>query len=130
MLEVIRVKQDEARARSLLLLAEERLRDVKDYKPYKKVEEYWDISKELILAIMVARGLNTLSHKTLIEWARNSIGELSIFEINVLDTFRKARNDISYYGKKQKEAIIREFEATIRTTISKLLELAKNEINR
>ena len=125
-MEVIKTRKDRARAKSLIAMAEDRLGDVGGYKPYKKVEEYWDIAKELILAIMHAKGYNTLSHRAMVEWLDENFPEFSDPEIRILDMFRRARNDISYYGKRQKERILFEYESSILKIINKLLEMAKS----
>lgn len=127
---VRKVRKDLRRARSLVSLASERLEDVEGYKPYKKVEEYWDIAKELILALMYASGFHTLSHKAMVGWLARRHPEFSRSELATLDTFRKARNDVSYYGRKQKGGLIREHEGKMREVLHKLRDKAEGVAGR
>lgn len=63
----------------------------------------------------------TLSHKALIEFARDNIKFLTSSDISLIDELRVKRNNIVYYG----ETITREFlktrEESIKKIVNKLL---------
>jgi len=82
-------------------MALDRLKDIKnERKPYKIVEEYYEIMKELATALMYAEGLKTLSHKTLFYYLeKNHSNEFSRQEFILADELRRLRNDIAYYGR-------------------------------
>ena len=124
---MIRIKPDANRASSLLEMAKRRLEDLSSYPKYKQVEEYWDAAKEAILAIMYYIGFHTTSHRELIEWIRKK-GLMESHEVTVLDMLRKARNGISYYGEKEMEKILDNYD--IERIVRKLVKIAESTIPR
>jgi len=101
--EVFSISKDVERAGDLFIMAKERLEIIKILpkdKPYKSIEEYYEIVKELLTAIMYCDGFKTLSHKKLINYFEEKYDELDELEIKFIDDLRKFRNDIVYYGKK------------------------------
>src|SRR3989344_356087 len=99
--EIFRITKDMERAGDLLEMAKERIDMIKILprdKPYKFVEEYYEIIKELLTALMYLDGYKILSHKKLIEYFADN-NEIEHSEIKLVDSLRKFRNDIMYYGK-------------------------------
>ncbi|MBL7148229.1 MAG: hypothetical protein ISS82_05370 [Nanoarchaeota archaeon] len=103
--EIFKITKDKERAKALFDMAKERLEIInilpKD-KPYKIIEEYYEIIKELLTALMYVDGYKTLSHLKLIEYFSKHYEDLDNSQIKIIDTLRKFRNEIVYYGKKNK----------------------------
>ena len=69
--EIFKISKDKERAQDLLEMAKERLELLKlipKDKTYKIIEEYYEIIKELLTAVMYLDGYKTLSHIKLIEY--------------------------------------------------------------
>lgn len=127
--EIFRISVNLIRARSLIEMALERFDDIKnEKKPYKIIEEYYEIIKELITALMYSVGLRTLSHKALIRYLEeNYEKEFTKGEIILADELRKLRNDITYYGKRVSEEFLINNEEKIKKIIKKLIEIAERK---
>jgi hypothetical protein len=122
MSEIFKITKDERRANALANMAKNRYLTLKELKePYRILEEYYEIIKELITSIMYKSGFKTLSHKALVEFAKDNIKLLTSSDIALIDELRIKRNNIVYYG----EIITREFlksrEDSIKKIINKLL---------
>ncbi|MBI3190223.1 hypothetical protein HYZ41_00815 [archaeon] len=101
--EVFKISSDRERAKDLLIMSKERLDIIKiipEEKTYKIIEEYYEIIKELLTAIMYVDGYKTLSHVALIEYFSANYKDLENNDIKLIDDMRKYRNSIVYYGKK------------------------------
>ena len=100
--EVSKGFKDKEKPKSLLNLIELREKNIKSLNKKEFctliVEDYYEIIKELITAIMSADGYKTLSHELLIGYIDKFYKEFSKFEINTMDQLRKIRNDIAYRG--------------------------------
>jgi hypothetical protein len=124
--EIFRISKNEVRARSLVEMAEERLNDIgKESKIYKVIEEYYEIIKELITALMYADGQKTLSHKMLVFYLEKNYKEFDKSEIILIDELRKLRNNIVYYGQKVEEDFLINKKKEIIEIIGKLFRVAK-----
>src|SRR3989344_2874575 len=124
--EIFRITKNLIRAKSLKEMALERLDDIKhEKKPYKIVEQYYEIIKELITSLMYSDGLKTLSHKSLIYYIESSFKEFNKQDIILADYLRRLRNDIVYYGKKVSENFLINNETRIKIIIKKLVDIAK-----
>ena len=127
--EIFRVSASAARAKSLKDMAEDRLLDLKhEKKPYKLVEQYYEIIKELITALMYADGYKTLSHKSLIAYLeKNYNAAFGKDEFILMDDTRKLRNDILYYGKQVDKSFLINHEGRLKIIISKLLNMVNKK---
>ena len=126
--EIFKISVNLIRAKSLVEMALERFGDIKgEKKPYKIIEEYYEIIKELITALMYSEGLKTLSHKALIRYLDENYKEFDRGEIILTDELRKLRNDITYYGKRVSEEFLINNEEKIRNVIKKLTEIAEKK---
>jgi hypothetical protein len=113
-------------AESLIAMAKERFEDInKESKTYKIVEEYYEIIKELITALMYLNGFKTLSHKMLVVYLKDNYKELNESEIILIDELRKLRNNILYYGQKVEKEFLTNHEKDIIKVINKLFSIAK-----
>ena len=130
--EIFRISRDKERARALHDMAKDRLKLLslipKD-RAYRIIEEYYEIIKELLTAVMYADGYKTLSHIKLIEYFSSHYGELDEREIKLIDTLRKFRIGIVYYGKKISQDFLINNEYDIKKIIRILLEIAGNKTN-
>ena len=101
--EIFKISKDKERAKDLFEMAKERLELLKlipKDKSYKIIEEYYEIIKELLTAIMYLDGYKTLSHIKLIEYFSSNYRELDEVQIKLIDTLRRFRIGIVYYGRK------------------------------
>jgi hypothetical protein len=120
--EIFKISKDEKRANALKEMAKDRYEKMTSLKePYRIVEEYYEIIKELITSFMYNQGLKTLSHKALVEFASENIKSLSSKEISLIDELRIMRNNIVYYGERVSLEFINSREKTIKEIINKLL---------
>jgi len=119
--EVFKITKDERRAKALKDLAKNRYSNIKELKePYRIIEEYYEIIKELITAFMYKSGFKTLSHKALVEFARENIKILTSAEISLIDELRVKRNNIVYYGETVSKEFLKAREESIKRIINKL----------
>jgi len=123
MSEIFKITKDERRAGALINMARNRYLTLKELKePYRILEEYYEIIKELITSIMYKLGFKTLSHKALIEFAKENIKILTSSDISLIDELRIKRNNIVYYGETITEKFLKEREESIRNIINKLFK--------
>ena len=122
--EIFRISKNNIRSESLRDMSIERLEDInKESKTYKIVEEYYEIIKELLTALMYADGVKTLSHKILVEYLENNYKEFDKSQIILIDDLRKLRNNIVYYGQKVEKEFLINHEREIKLIINKLLQV-------
>lgn len=120
--EIFKITKDEKRAKALFEMAKERHRTITNLKePYRILEEYYEIIKELITSIMYSSGFKTLSHKALVEFAEKNIRSLSKQDISLIDELRIKRNNIVYYGQKITLEFLKNRENSINKIIRVLL---------
>ena len=120
--DIFKITKDEKRANALIEMAKNRYKNMNFKEPYRLIEEYYEIIKELITSFMYKQGWKTLSHKALIEFAAENIKILSPNEINLIDELRVKRNNIVYYGEQISFEFLKSRENTIRRIIDKLLK--------
>lgn len=127
--EVFKISSDKARARDLLIMSKERLDIIKiipEEKTYKIIEEYYEIIKELLTAIMYADGYKTLSNVALIEYFSANYKDLENNDIKLIDDMRKYRNSTVYYGKK----ISREFLVNNKNDIKRVINILSKIVEK
>lgn len=125
--EIFKITKNELRSRSLIDMARERFNDIKkESKVYKKIEEYYEIIKELITALMYSNGFKTLSHKMLIIYLEKNHKDFDKSEIILMDELRKLRNNILYYGERVEEEFLINNEKEIISIINKLFTITKS----
>ncbi len=131
--EVFKISKNIERAEDLFEMAKERLEILKlipKDKTYKLVEEYYEIIKELLTAVMYADGYKTLSHIKLIEYFSLNYVELNSQEIRLINILRKFRNEILYYGKKISHDFMINYEKDIKKIIKDLFGVVKKKIKK
>ena len=123
MKDIIKISPDNKRARALKEMAKERYSTINEFKiPYRIIEEYYEIIKELLTAFMYKKGFKTLSHKSLVDFTRENIKFLSIEEIELIDELRIKRNNIVYYGEKINLEFLKSREHFIKRIIELLIK--------
>ena len=130
--EVFKVKKDKERAKDLLIMAKERIDMIKIYprdKTYKLIEEYYEILKELLTSVMYIAGFKTLSHIKLLDYFRENYSLFEDFEIKLIDSLRKFRHGVVYYGKKISSDFLINHEEKINRIIKKLVIFAEGKLN-
>ena len=128
---IFRISKDFERGKSLLDMSKERLEIIgyipKD-KAYKIIEDYYEIVKELLTAIMYIEGYKTLSHVSLIAYFKEHHSELTENQVQIVDRLRKHRNGIVYYGKKVTSAYLENNEDEIKIIINELVKVVEKEL--
>jgi hypothetical protein len=122
--EIFKITKDERRAKALKDMAQDRFSKMSSLKePYRIIEEYYEIIKELLTSFMYLQGFKTLSHKALVEYSAKNIKSLSNPEITLIDELRIKRNNIVYYGEQVTLDFLKNREKSIKDIINKLIEL-------
>jgi len=130
--DIFRITKDKERAGDLFVMAKERLGMIKtipEDKTYKIIEEYYEIIKELLTALMYADGYKTLSHIKLIAYFSEHYKELEHSQIKLIDTLRKFRNDIVYYGKKISHNFLINHKRGIENIIKILIKVVEYKLS-
>jgi hypothetical protein len=96
--------------------------------PSLVVEDYYEIIKEAITALMAIEGYKTLSHKALISYLREFFPQFSYSEIFLIDELRKLRNKIAYKGFFITQDFLMRNEENIRKIIDKLLNILEDKL--
>jgi hypothetical protein len=129
--EIFKISKEKDRAEDLFDMAKDRLELLnlipKD-RYYKIIEEYYEIIKELLTAVMYLDGYKTLSHVKLIEYFSLNYKELKIEEIKLVDNLRKFRISIVYYGRKMSKEFLLNYEEDIKKTIKILIKLVEDKL--
>ena len=130
---LIKIKADEERARSLVNLARLRYKKISVFDEEKEssliVEDYYETIKELITAILFIDGYKTLSHKDLIEYlSLNYKGKFNSADLGLIDQLRKLRNGIVYYGESIESSYIKRNKGHINEVISKLFDVCEKKL--
>ncbi len=94
------------------------------------VEEYYEIVKELITAIMSCDGWKTTSHEFLIGYLAKFYPEFYAAEIVLIDQLRQMRNDIDYRGVMINPEYVERNKTVILDVITKLKDVTNKRINK
>ncbi|GIU68251.1 MAG: hypothetical protein KatS3mg001_101 [Candidatus Pacearchaeota archaeon] len=130
MKEIFKISKDKERAKDLFKMAKDRLEIIKILprdKPYKFIEEYYEIIKELLTAVMYSDGYKTLSHVKLLDYFVENY-EIDDSYAKLIDNLRKFRNDIVYYGKKITEDFLVNNENDIKKIIDMLIKFVEKKL--
>lgn len=104
--QIIKTAIDKEKAKSLYLMLKDRKEAVKllDSSRFTSivVEDYYEIIKESITALMALEGYKSLSHEVLISYLKEFYKEFPENDIIFIDEMRKLRNRINYDGFKVK----------------------------
>lgn len=132
--EIFKITPDKDRANDLFIIANERLNDIIKVLPrdktYRILEEYYEIILELLTAVMYLDGYKTLSHKSTLDYCIKNYSYLSDNQSKIIDTLRKFRHGIVYYGKKISAEYLSNNEQEIKIIIKTLNELVKKKLKK
>ena len=132
MSEIIKITRDKERASALYEMITETLEeldDIKKTKSHRRIKDYYELIVQSITGIMYSNGFKTLSHIGLINYIKNT-KELTQNEVKLIDSLRKLRHGIIYYGKKSGEEFLINNEQEILVIIEKLKKLLENRIRK
>ncbi len=127
--DVFKISKDKERAKDMLKLVKDReelLKLIPKDKAFKVIEDYYEIIKELLTAIMYLDGYKTLSHVKLIEYFALHYSELNEMEIKLIDNMRKFRIGTMYYGKD----VTTDFLENTENDIQKIVRILTNLVAR
>lgn len=130
---IIKITHDKERAKSILQIVETRkrfLKDLKNIKTYSTIiaENYYEIIKELCVAIGLAEGYKAIgdkAHKEIIDFVKK-YKRLDESEIEIMQDIRIRRNKSSYEGKPIEEIYLENIKTDLIVIIEKLEVILKN----
>ena len=98
------VEKDEEKIKSIIDTANYRLNFIKSNKATKEnvsfiVEGYYEIIKELLVALLLKNGLKSSNHQCLISFFNKEYPHYE-FEVNLISQMSYLRNRLNYYGEK------------------------------
>lgn len=101
--EVRKIKPDRQMASAIFRMIEVRMKALEELKGRPEfaslvVEDYYEIIKEALTALMAIDGYKTLSPEVLISYLKEFYPQFSDAEILLADNLRKTRNKIAYKG--------------------------------
>ena len=124
-----KVETDNKRIESLLEKTDLRLKRARNTKPDEKavsliVEDYYEIIKELLVALLLKNGLRSNNHQCLISYfyRKNPNHEKEAYLISQMSFFR---NRLDYYG----ESIPLEFYNKNKEEFENIIKIIKNLLN-
>lgn len=130
--EVRKVKSDKEMAKSILKMIETRLKvlKLKNKKEFASliVEDYYEIIKEALTALMAIDGYKTLSHEVLIGYLKEFFPQFSEFDIKLADNLRQLRNKIAYKGFFINPDFVERNEAKMKEIVSRLIGILKEKL--
>tara|TARA_Y100000310_G_C20580410_1_gene762689 strand:- start:191 stop:592 length:402 start_codon:yes stop_codon:yes gene_type:complete len=126
---IIKITPDKEKAESILRMCEHRETTMKHIRgvgfPTIIAENYYEIIKELITALLLIEGIKTIgeyAHKELIQKLLE-YDAFKIDEIKIIDDLRIRRNKSSYEGKPFEKIYLENHEEQLIEIITKLKEL-------
>lgn len=130
--QIIKTAIDNEKAKSLYLMLKERKEAVKFLDPLRftsiVVEDYYEIIKESITALMAFDGYKTLSHEVLISYLKRFHKDFTEHEIIFIDEMRKLRNKINYDGFKVKPQYWELNKSNILSIVEKLDKILEGKL--
>ena len=98
------VEVDEEQINSIIETAAKRLKFIKSNKATNDnisfiVENYYEIIKELLIALLLKNGLKSSNHQCLISYFYKEYPDYE-FEVNIISQMSYLRNRLNYYGEK------------------------------
>ena len=129
--DVFHITPDRERASDLFVMSKERvsmLKLIPKNMTYRIVEEYYEIIKELLTAVMYIDGYKTLSHVELIGYFSSHCKDLDEQQIRLVDDIRKQRHGIVYYGKKIRKEFLINHEEEIAKIIKILMAVVEKRL--
>lgn len=125
-----KVEVDKEQINSIIETAEKRLEFISSNKATKDnvsfiVENYYEIIKELLVALLLKNGLKSSNHQCLISYFYRKNPDYE-FEVNLISQMSYLRNRLNYYG----ERIDFDFYDKNKDEFNKLIDLIKGLIRK
>ena len=122
------VEKDEEKTSSIIETAGKRLAFIKSNEAAKEnisfiVEGYYEIIKELLVALLLKNGLKSSNHQCLISFFYKEYSDYE-FEVNLISQMSYLRNRLNYYG----EEIDFDFYDKNKEEFDKIIDLIKKLI--
>jgi hypothetical protein len=132
--EVKRIAPDRQMAKAILKMIEVRMKALSlvDRKEFASlvVEDYYEITKEAITALMALDGYKTLSHEVLVAYLKEFYPQFSESEILLVDQLRQLRNKIAYKGFFITHDFLERTEARMKSIVSKIKRILEDGLAR
>ena len=132
--EVKRIAPDRQMAKAILKMIEVRMKalNLVDRKEFASlvVEDYYEITKEAITALMALDGYKTLSHEVLVAYLKEFYPQFSESEILLVDQLRQLRNKIAYRGFFITHDFLERTEARMKSIVSKIKRILEDGLAR
>ena len=129
--DIFKISKDVARANDLFEMAKEKLniivKSIPESVPYKILEEYYEISVQLITSLMYFEGYKTLSHIYLIHFLSKRY-DFEYGEVQILNNMRKFRHGTVYYGRKESGNFYINHKREINKIVNKLINFVKKKL--
>ncbi|MBI4983112.1 hypothetical protein HZC32_00505 [Candidatus Woesearchaeota archaeon] len=126
---VRKVQSDPARISSIVETANERWNFVRELKVTEKnvsfiFEQHYEIIKELLVALMLKKGLRSGNHQYLFTFFNREYSQYEA-EVNTITQMSLLRNRLDYYGEKVDYAYFKENYKSFEEIIRLLFKLVK-----
>ena len=132
--EVRRIRPDKGMAKAILKMIKVRVKALKltDRQEFASlvVEDYYEVIKEAITALMAIDGYKTLSHEALITYMKEFYTDFSQSEITLMDQLRVLRNKIAYKGFFIAPDFLERNEARIEEIVSKIKGVLEEKLSK
>jgi hypothetical protein len=132
--EVKRIAPDRQMAKAILKMIEVRMKALSlvDRKEFASlvVEDYYEITKEAITALMALDGYKTLSHEVLVAYLKEFYPQFSESEILLVDQLRQLRNKIAYRGFFITHDFLERTEMRMKSIVSKIKRILEDGLAR
>lgn len=133
--EVRKIKPDRQMASAILRMIEVRMKALEELKGRREfaslvVEDYYEIIKEALTALMAIDGYKTLSHEVLIAYLTEFYPQFSDAEILLADNLRQTRNKIAYRGFFVSPDFVERNEAKMRELALKTIAILKEKLEK
>ena len=131
--EIRRVRPDKGMARAIQKMITVRLKALRsiDRQEYASLvaEDYYEVIKEAITALMAIDGYKTLSHEVLIAYLKEFHPNFSNAEIVLMDQLRVLRNRIAYKGFFITPDFLERNETRIEAVVLKIKRALEEKLN-
>jgi len=131
--EIRRVRSDKGMARAIQKMITVRLKALRsiDRQEYASLvaEDYYEVIKEAITALMAIDGYKTLSHEVLIAYLKEFYPNFSNAEIVLMDQLRVLRNRIAYKGFFITPDFLERNETRIEAVVLKIKRALEEKLN-
>ena len=133
--EVRKIKPDRQMASAIFRMIEVRMKALEELKGRQEfaslvVEDYYEIIKEALTAMMAIDGYKTLSHEVLISYLKEFYPQFSDAEILLADNLRKTRNKIAYKGFFVPPDFVERNDAKMRELALKTITVLKEKLRK